>query len=187
MNMQASDEVVSFQTAMDMREFRQALGCFATGVTIITARGPHGELIGITANSFNSVSMDPPLVLFSLGRSAYSLKAFLCTHNFAVNILSAEQHELSNRFARALIDKWSDVDYVLTDTGCPFLAGALARFECRIHHTYDGGDHVIFVGEVLRFEHRLEGKPLLFYRGGYAQAHEPVINPSRPNSSPLVA
>ena len=159
--------------AINLREFRAALGCFATGVTIVTTRGPRDELIGVTANSFNSVSMDPPLVLFSLGRSAYSLKAFLCTHNFAVNILGADQQEMATRFSTALIDKWNGVDYVLTDTGCPFLAGALARFECRTHHTYDGGDHIIFVGEVLRLEHRPEGKPLLFYRGGYAQVREP--------------
>jgi flavin reductase (DIM6/NTAB) family NADH-FMN oxidoreductase RutF len=164
--------ITPLQPVVDTREFRAALGCFATGVTIITARGPRDELIGITANSFNSVSMNPPLVLFSLGRSAYSLKAFLSTHNFAVNVLGAEQQELSNRFAKALVDKWTGVDYMLTDTGCPFLAGTLARFECRTHHTYDGGDHVIFVGEVMRCEYRPEGKPLLYYRGGYAQVQE---------------
>lgn len=172
MNARYPDEAIPFKLTMDAREFRDALGCLATGVTIITARGPHDELIGITANSFNSVSMDPPLVLFSLDRSAYSLKAFLCSHNFAVNILSADQEELAHRFSKALIDKWNGCDYVLTDTGCPFLAGALARFECRIHHTYGGGDHVIFVGEVLRFEHRPERRPLLFYRGVYTHVDD---------------
>lgn len=173
MNTRYSDELITFEPPMDAREFRDALGCFATGVTIITARGPRNELIGITANSFNAVSLDPPLVLFSLDRSAYSLKAFLCSHNFAVNILSADQQELANRFSKSLVDKWNGCDYVLTDTGCPFLGGALARFECRIHHTYGGGDHVIFVGEVLRFEHRPEKRPLIFYRGDYANVHDP--------------
>ncbi len=94
---------------MDSEEFKAALGCFATGITIITAVGPHCELIGFTANSFNSVSMDPPLVLFSLNRRAYSLRAFLSTQAFAVNVLREEQEELSGRFARALEDKWSGV------------------------------------------------------------------------------
>ncbi|MGQ0658258.1 MAG: flavin reductase family protein [Chromatiales bacterium] len=179
MNPFASEDVMPLASALSERELRAALGCFATGVTVVTTRGPREELIGITASSFNSVSMDPPLVLFSLGRSAYSLKAFLRTHNFAVNILSADQQELSKCFAKALIDKWSDCDYVLTDTGCPFLAGALARFECRTHHTYEGGDHIIFVGEVLRFDHRPEGRPLLYYRGRYAQVLDPQEDTQR--------
>ncbi len=148
-------------------EFREALGCFATGVTVITAVGPRGELIGITANSFNSVSLDPPLILFSLNRRAYSLRAFLSTQAFAVNILRAGQEEISDRFARALKDKWSRIDYELWDSGCPILTAALASFECKIRHTYHGGDHVIFVGEVLRLRHDPEGQPLLFHGGKY--------------------
>ena len=152
---------------MDLEEFKTALGCFATGITIITAVGPHRELIGITANSFNSVSMDPPLVLFSLNRRAYSLRAFLSTQAFAVNVLREEQEELSGRFARALEDKWSGVDYETWETGCPILGGTLASFDCKTRHTYHGGDHVIFVGEVIRMKHDPEGKPLVFYQGRY--------------------
>ncbi len=153
--------------SVEPRDFKEALGCFATGVTVITAVGPRGELVGITANSFNSVSLDPPLILFSLNRRAYSLRAFLSTQAFAVNILRAGQEEISDRFARALEDKWSEIDYELWDSGCPILTAALASFECKIRHTYHGGDHVIFVGEVLRLCHDPEGQPLLFHGGKY--------------------
>lgn len=157
------------EDSVNQREFRNALGCFATGVTVITGRGANDELVGITANSFSSVSMDPPLVLFSLGRGAYSMRAFICARNFAVNVLGSDQRELSQRFSTALIDKWAGVEYFLTESACPLLAGALARFECSMEHTYDGGDHVIFVGRVLHFEYRPEGPPLIYYRGRYAE------------------
>ncbi len=152
---------------MDPAAFRDALGCFATGVTIVTAIGPRGELIGITASSFNSVSLDPPLILFSLDRRAHSLRAFLSTQTFAVNVLREGQQALSERFARSRKDKWAGVEYEAWDTGCPILVGALASFECRIRYTYHGGDHVIFVGEVLRLRHDPQGRPLVFYRATY--------------------
>jgi flavin reductase (DIM6/NTAB) family NADH-FMN oxidoreductase RutF len=155
------------EAAVNPAEFKDALGCFATGITIVTALGPRGEPIGITANSFNSVSLDPPLILFSLNRRAYSLRAFLSTQTFAVNILREGQEELSDRFATALEDKWSGIEYESWDTGCPILMDTLAGFECKIRHTYHGGDHVIFVGEVLRLRNDPEGRPLLFYRGQY--------------------
>ena len=153
--------------SVEPEEFRAALGCFATGVTVISTVGPRGELIGITVNSFNSVSLDPPLILFSLNRRAYSLRAFLSTQAFAVNILRAGQEEISERFARALDDKWSGVDYELWDSGCPILTDALANLECKTRHTYHGGDHVIFVGQVMRLRHDPEGRPLVFYASGY--------------------
>jgi flavin reductase (DIM6/NTAB) family NADH-FMN oxidoreductase RutF len=164
----AASEAEQAARAVNQREFRNALGCFATGVTVITGRGAQDELIGITANSFSSVSLDPPLVLFSVGRGSYSMRHFISAHNFAVNVLGEDQRELSQRFATALVDKWAGVDYVLTESACPFLSGALARFECSMEHTYDGGDHVIFVGRVLHFEYRPEGRPLLYFRGRYA-------------------
>jgi flavin reductase (DIM6/NTAB) family NADH-FMN oxidoreductase RutF len=153
--------------ALDAQAFRTALGCFATGITIVTAVAPSGELLGVTANSFNSVSLDPPLVLFSLHRAAYSLGAFTDGGHFAVNILGEDQRDLSMRFAKALGDKWSGVDYELWDTGAPILKGCLASFECRIRALYDGGDHVIFLGEVLRLRMGEGGRPLLYYRGRY--------------------
>lgn len=152
---------------LDPNEFRKALGCFATGITIITALGHRGQKLGITANSFNSVSLEPPLVLFSLDRRALSLGDFLSTGHFAVNILSTEQRELSSRFARAMTDKWTGVEWQTWDHGCPILSGCHAVFECAIAYTYSGGDHVIFVGEVQRYEVDPSREPLLFYQGKY--------------------
>ncbi len=151
----------------DARQFRNALGCFATGVAVITTLGLKREMVGITANSFSSVSLDPPLVLFTLGRHAYSLKAFQAADHFAVNVLRQEQQDLSSRFAVALGDKWAGIDYEIWESGCPVLPGALASFECRIRNTYDEGDHVIFVGEVERMRSDAGGQPLVFLRGGY--------------------
>jgi len=152
---------------LDPREFRNALGSFATGVTVITTRGPKGELVGNTASSFNAVSLDPPLILWSLGRSAYSFKAYLSNDHFAVNVLREGQEEISARFAKALGDKWQGLDYETGETGCPILPDSLGVFECKTAYTYQGGDHVIFVGEVLRYDFDPNGKPLLFWRGGY--------------------
>ena len=154
--------------SLDPTEFRKCLGSFATGVTIITAVGPHGELVGNTANSFNSVSLDPPLILWSLGRHAHSLKAYLSTDHFAVNVLREGQEGLSQRFATALGNKWDGVAYDTWESGCPILPDSLAVLECRIAHTYVGGDHVIFVGEVISAEHDPTGRPLLFYGGNYS-------------------
>ena len=100
---------------MEAREFREALGCFATGITIVTAVGPGGVLLGITANSFSSVSLEPPLVLFSLHRRAYSLAGFTASEHFVVNVLRDSHRTLSSTFATALIDKWSGVDYETWD------------------------------------------------------------------------
>ena len=155
------------ESGFDPHGFRNALGCFATGITVVTAVAPSGELLGITANSFNSVSLDPPLVLFSLHRAAYSLGAFTDGGHFAVNILSESQRELSQRFAKALVDKWHGVDFETWETGAPILKECIAAFECRTRALYDGGDHVIFLGEVLRLRCEIEGRPLLYYRGRY--------------------
>ena len=157
-------------SAIDPRKFRSALGSFATSVTVITTRGANGELIGNTASSFNSVSLDPPLVLWSLSRTAYSFKSYLAADHFAVNVLREGQEEFSLRFAKALGDKWQDLDYETWETGCPILPNALAIFECKSSYTYQGGDHVIFVGEVINFDHDPDGKPLVFWRGGYHKA-----------------
>ena len=153
--------------SIDTRAFRDALGSFATGITIVTAVGPDGEPLGITANSFNSVSMEPPLVLFSLHRKAYSLRGFESHGHFAVNILREEHEALSTTFATALGDKWSGTEYETWESGCPILPDALASFECVTRFRYDGGDHVIFVGEVQRMEVRSDDPPLMFYRGRY--------------------
>ncbi|HXV25064.1 MAG TPA: flavin reductase family protein [Alphaproteobacteria bacterium] len=159
-------------SSLDPQAFRLALGCFTTGITVVTAVAPSGEFLGITANSFNSVSLDPPLVLFSLHRAAYSLGAFTDGGHFAVNILAEDQQELSIRFARALGDKWSGIDYEVWETGAPILKGCLASFECRTRALYDGGDHVIFLGEVLNLRTAGKGRPLLYFRGSYRSLTE---------------
>ena len=154
--------------SLDRGEFRKGLGCFATGVTVVTSVAGDGSLLGITANSFNSVSLDPPLVLFSLNRNAYSLRAFEDAGCFAINVLRDDQKALSATFARSLADKWGGVAYEVWDTGCPILTDALANFECRTRSTHDGGDHVIFVGEVTRMRATTSGRPLLYFRGAYS-------------------
>ncbi len=152
---------------LDTRAFRDALGCFGTGVTVVTTLGRENEPVGITASSFNSVSLDPPLVLFSLDRGANSLPAFLASPHFAVNVLGESQADLSRRFATPETDKWNGIAFETWDTGCPILADTLASFECRVRNTYDGGDHIIFVGEVTRMRSTADGRPLLFFRGRY--------------------
>ncbi len=164
--------------ALNDREFRSALGCFATGVTVITALGPRGELLGNTVNSFSSVSLDPPLILWCMGRHAMSLKGYLSTDHFAVNILAAEQRELSQNFAKAGAEKWTGVEYESWDSGCPILKGATAVFECKTRHTYMGGDHVIFVGEVVQAAMDRAREPLVFMRGQYRQLL-PQAEPSK--------
>jgi flavin reductase (DIM6/NTAB) family NADH-FMN oxidoreductase RutF len=151
----------------DGREFRNALGCFATGVTIITTVTSTGQPVGVTANSFNSVSLDPPLVVFSLDRRAYSLSQFQESRVFAINVLREEQKELSSAFARAGAPKWEGVKFEVWDTGSPILDDTLASFDCRLHATHDGGDHIVFLGNVLRMRAHPEGKPLLYFRGKY--------------------
>jgi flavin reductase (DIM6/NTAB) family NADH-FMN oxidoreductase RutF len=146
--------------------FRDALGHFCTGVTVVTASAPSGP-VGFACQAFTAVSLDPPLVLFSLDRRAYSLWDFLSTGHFAVNVLAEDQGELSTRFARPMSDKWSGVRWATWDHGCPILLGCHANFECSIAYTHAGGDHVIFVGQVERMGSDAEKAPLLYYRGGY--------------------
>jgi flavin reductase (DIM6/NTAB) family NADH-FMN oxidoreductase RutF len=148
--------------------FRHSLGEFATGVAVVTARGQGEELIGMTMSSFNSVSIDPPLVLFSVDRKARSLPAMLAAKGFAVNVLAREQENISNRFARALSDKWAEVRRSVGHAEAPLITGALVHFECEPYANYDGGDHVIFVVHVVRHSVRAGNPaPLIFFRGRY--------------------
>lgn len=155
--------------SFDAMEFRKALGSFATGVTIITARAADGAPIGLTANSFNSVSLDPPLVLWSLANNAMSFEAFRAAKHWAVHVLGSDQEDLSGRFARRGEDKFAGLDVEAGEGGVPLLRGCAARFECRTASQYQGGDHLIFIGEVLRFD-RGEAAPLVFHGGKYAHA-----------------
>lgn len=152
---------------LDARAFRRALGQFATGVAVITAEAADGTAIGLTMSSFNSVSVDPPLILFSIDRQALSLGAMTTAKGYAVNILSQDQEHLSDKFARALADKWAAVEHTLGHAAAPLLAGAIAHFECVPYARYDGGDHVIFVGQVMQFSAHPDKDPLIFFRGSY--------------------
>ena len=151
----------------DPQAFRDALGQFATGVTVVTAQTPDGELVGITVSSFNSVALEPPLVLFSIDRSSNSFDALSNTEAFAVNVLSLDQQDLAHRFASQGNNKWEGVAWHEGQTGVPVLDGVLAVFECTPSARHEGGDHVIFVARVERFDQSPEGAPLLFFRGGY--------------------
>lgn len=153
----------------DPKEFRSALGAFATGVTVITALDEDGSRVGITANSFNSVSLDPPLVLFSLAKSARSLAVFSRAQHWAVHILGAGQEALSNRFAKSGEDKFAGLELEAGIGGTPLLGGCAARMQCRSAFRYEGGDHLIFVGEELALD-RSEAPPLVFHAGKYALA-----------------
>ena len=148
-------------------DFRAALGMFATGVTIVTARDAAGSLVGLTANSFNSVSLAPPLVLWSLSRQAGSMPAFARGSHYAINILAADQHALAMRFASKSADRFEGVAFHLNAAGAPILDGAAAVFECFNRSQYEEGDHVIFVGEVERCAHRAGAAPLIFHGGRY--------------------
>ncbi len=153
--------------SFSLPEFRAALGMFATGVTIVTARGPVGEPVGLTANSFNSVSLSPPLVLWSLARSAGSMPAFERGSHYAINILAAEQHALAQRFASKAVDRFEGLAFREGAGGAPIIEGAAAVFECFNRSRYEEGDHVIFVGEVEHCERREGVQPLIFHGGRY--------------------
>ena len=153
----------------DERQFRDALGAFPTGVAVVTGVTEAGERLGMTVSSFNSVSMSPPLVLFSVARRAHSFAAWTRMTHYAVNILWQEQEAISNRFARPLADKWSDTLVLDGQAGLPLLPNSLATFECKAHARYDGGDHEIFVGQVISYStnaHKDES-PLIFFGGRY--------------------
>lgn len=162
----------------ETRAFRNAIGAFATGVTIATTKSSDGSPIGVTASSFNSVSLDPPLILWSLGKSSKSYSAFCESGHFAVHVLKADQEEMSNRFARSGEDKFAGVEWSDGQLGSPILSDHAALFQCSLRHQYEGGDHAIFVGEVVAYETG-EGQPLLFHGGRYVESRE------RPDAEPL--
>jgi flavin reductase (DIM6/NTAB) family NADH-FMN oxidoreductase RutF len=151
----------------DPRDFRNALGLFATGVTIVTTRTSAGDPIGLTANSFSSVSLSPPLVLWSLSLRSPNLPNFLQATHFAVNVLAQDQIALSQRFARPMPNKFEGVAYCLGSSGMPLIEGVAAQFECRTEARHYSGDHVIFIGHVLKYSYN-ERPALGYFRGRYA-------------------
>tara|TARA_A100001391_G_scaffold48774_4_gene29060 strand:+ start:54246 stop:54782 length:537 start_codon:yes stop_codon:yes gene_type:complete len=152
----------------DALEFRSALGRFATGVTIVTTVDAAGERYGVTANSYNSVSLDPPLVLWSLAKTSRSIEAFEGCKAFAVHILGAHQEELAMRFASPAADKFAGLDVHAGLHGVPLFEECAAHFECTLENRFEGGDHVIFLGRVEHFA-RGDAAPLLFHDGKFAR------------------
>lgn len=156
----------------DATYFRAALSQFATGVTVITTRLPDGRFFGLTASSFNSVSLDPPLVLWSLAREASSMPLFSDNSHYVINVLSAGQAALAERFSRRMEDRFEGVPFTLSRTGLPILQGAAAWFECHNRSRYPEGDHVIFVGEVESCG--ADSHPALVFHGGRFSSTKPV-------------
>ncbi|WP_336658806.1 flavin reductase family protein [Leucobacter sp. USHLN153] len=150
----------------DARDLRSAFGQFATGVTVVTTTTPSGERVGVTANSFTSLSMDPPLVLWCPGRHLRSLPAFEEASHFAINVLASDQHELSRRFAVGASDKFSGVEVREGIAGLPLIPGTLATFECETVARHEAGDHVIYIGHIRRYAHT-SAEPLVFHGGRY--------------------
>ena len=170
---ETANELSSGSSALDPRDFRNALGTFATGVTIITAMADDGKPYGLTCNSFASVSINPPLVLWSSSLYAQSLPAFQEGSHFVVNILAFDQIPLSNKFAKQSDDKFIDTDHVVSESGAPVIIGAAAHFECRNEFRHYGGDHIIFIGHVERFAYT-DRPTLMFCRGKYIRG-EPIL------------
>jgi flavin reductase (DIM6/NTAB) family NADH-FMN oxidoreductase RutF len=166
--------------AFEQRIFRNALGLFPTGVAVVTTITKDGDRIGTTVSSFNSVSLSPPLVLFSIARTANSFAAWAEAKIYAINILHEHQHDVSTRFAQPLTDKWQELKPLMGKTGALLIPAALVALECESHARYDGGDHLILVGKVqaLTTTTVSDPRPLVFYRGAYqkierAQGHAP--------------
>lgn len=154
---------------LNSRGFRDALGHFATGVAVVSAMGPNGLPLGLTINSFASVSLDPPLILWSLDKSSDRFAALMQADHFGVNILGQAEKELSRRLSRKGENTLSGEEVRKGHHGVPMLQHAIAGFECAVHERIDAGDHIILIGRVLEFTHLGHEEPLLYYRGGYRE------------------
>ncbi|MCB8880231.1 flavin reductase [Acidisoma cellulosilytica] len=170
------------------RMFRNALGSFATGVTVITARAADGADVGVTANSFNSVSLDPPMILWSIGKNSSSLAAFMQAENFVVHILATDQEALSGRFAKSGTDKFAGIEVERGQGDVPMLKGCAARFQCRTAFRHEAGDHYIIVGEVSDFDHD-DHAPLAFHGGRYGMfvRNDPAVPGQAPAEEALLS
>lgn len=160
-----------YRLGSDARTLRDALGCFATGVTILTARDSAGQPVGLTANSFTSVSLDPPLLLACIARSSASSEVFQTSAHFAVNVLHIGQQPASIRFSRRDEDRFGATPWEPGLNGTPVLTGSLATFECARHNVHEGGDHIILIGQVERARFEPRRDPLLYFRGKYRRLH----------------
>ncbi|NIB44123.1 flavin reductase family protein [Pseudomaricurvus alkylphenolicus] len=155
-------------------ELRRALGAFATGVTVVTTIDAQGQPVGLTANSFTSVSMEPPLVLFCLKNGSASLKAFTNDTAFAINVLSHEQRQISQRFASKVDDRFAMTPWETWSLGVPILQDTVASFECESYAVYEGGDHQIIVGRIRQSYFNPQRQPLMYVKGGYHTHQEEV-------------
>jgi flavin reductase (DIM6/NTAB) family NADH-FMN oxidoreductase RutF len=175
----------SRQETVSERAFRNALGMFPTGVVVITALSD-GARLGLTVSSFSSVSLTPPLVLFSVAKRAFSFAAWQTVDRYAINILSEDQVVVSNRFAASVADKWEGVPVLSGATGVPILPNVLAALECMAYARYDGGDHEIFLGRVVAIASREPANPhpLIFFRGRYGKLSAEV-GAAAPLTDPL--
>ncbi|WP_234053015.1 MULTISPECIES: flavin reductase family protein [unclassified Xanthobacter] len=165
-----SREMVSLDAASETveaerRALRRSLSLYATGVCVVTTLAPEGEKVGLTVNSFASVSLDPPLVLWSLAKTSPRLSLFRGATHFAINVLSAAQEELCNRFARPGADRFAGLDLDAGAGGAPLLPGCLATFECARHEVVEGGDHIILIGRVVAHRRGAGAQPLVFCNG----------------------
>lgn len=153
--------------SFDTRAFRQALGSFPTGVAVVTVLVPGTHPVGITVNSFTSVSLEPPMVLWCLDKHSRRYEAFTKSKGFVVSVLGTAHEDVSQRLARPGSHDLTEIPLINTELGPPALADALALFECVNEAAYEGGDHAILLGHVIRFARREAGAPLVFYRGRY--------------------
>ncbi|MBB43735.1 MAG: flavin reductase [Rhodospirillaceae bacterium] len=154
--------------SINPKDFRNTVGLFATGITVITTVDENGKAIGLTANSFTSVSLNPPIILVCIDRAVTSFSAFQTAGEFAVNILGSEQTELSNKFATSGDEKWLGVEFETWTGRAPILLNCLANIECQTREIHESGDHIIITGEVKSLASK-DGNPLLYWRGQYAQ------------------
>jgi len=167
---------------IDVKVLRNCFGKFATGITVITALAPDGTKLGLTVNSFSSLSLDPPMILWSLDKKSKSLEALQATSHFVVNVLASDQMDVSNNFAKTSDDKFDDVELIESKCGMPLLAGTVAHLECKNAGTYDGGDHLIFIGAVEHFD-TSDKKPLLYTNGQYTiAARHPGVKMAEPDA-----
>src|ERR1700732_2771191 len=167
-NLDPANELASGHSPIDPRDFRNALGTYATGVTVITAAGADGKPSGLTCNSFASFSRNPPLVLWSLVIYSQSMSIFQNASHFAVNVLGTSQQALATKFATSAVDRFAGVEWTPGLGNAPILADSVANFQCRAANRYYGGDHVIFLGAVEAYSYNRQ-EPLLFARGGYGR------------------
>lgn len=168
MSSQATVDAIDPKPTIDPRQLRAAFGQFATGVTVVTTKAQDGQLVGLTVNSFSSLSLNPPLVLWSLVKHSPNLQVFCDAPYFAVNVLSVHQDGVARQFATPVKNKFIGIESELSEQGVPLLAEAVAHFECSLAHVYEGGDHMIFVGKVENFR-TFDNRPLLFHGGAFQQ------------------